>query len=229
MITSIFTSPLWQLILQADLVSKIVLILLLLMSMLCWSIFLCKWFLLRKKKKHMHKAFDYMRNVTTCEDLRVVASKCNGTTPGHFLTYTMHSLQLLVDLHNKQGVGKLAIVYWGQLQERIYYTIDEMLYQEESGLWILSTSAGAATLLGLFGTVWGLVHAFVNISEKQIADITTVAPGIAEALMTTLAGLMVAIPALIMFNYMHMQIRYVEQQLLALAQRFNHIIQAMFI
>lgn len=229
MMTSISTSPLWQLIVQADFISKIVLLLLLLMSMLCWSIFLCKWFLLRKKKKHLHKAVNYMRNVTTCEDLKVVANRCNGTTPGHFLAYNMQSLQLLVDLHNKQGAGRLEIAYWGQLQEKIYYGIDELLYHEESGLWILSTSAGVATLLGLFGTVWGLVHAFVNISEKQIADITTVAPGIAEALMTTLAGLIVAIPALIMFNYLHMQIKYVEQQLLALAQRFNHVIQAMFV
>lgn len=227
--TSMFSSPLWHLILQADMISKAVLAILLFMSMLCWSVFLYKLFLLRNKKKHMKNAFDYIRQVGTMEDLALVTDKCIGTTPGHFLTYNIQHLRSLIELSNKQGAGKLGVAYWGQLQDGMYYTIDEMLYHEESLLWVLSTSAGAATLLGLFGTVWGLVHAFVNISQKQTADIATVAPGIAEALMTTLAGLMVAIPALIMFNYLSMQVRRIEQQLMSLAQLFNRIVQIMFV
>ena len=78
---------------------------------------------------------------------------------------------------------------------------------EESYLPFLFTSASVSPLLGLFGTVWGLVHAFIRISEKQSADITTVAPGIAEALITTLAGLLVAVPALVMYHYLIAQIR----------------------
>ena len=72
---------------------------------------------------------------------------------------------------------------------------------------MLSVSAAVSPLLGLFGTVWGLVHAFVRIGELQTADIATVAPGIAEALITTLAGLMVAIPALVMYHYVANKIR----------------------
>ncbi len=75
-------------------------------------------------------------------------------------------------------------------------------------------------MLGLFGTVWGLVHAFVSISQKQSADIATVAPGIAEALITTLAGLMVAIPALVMFVYLNTMVKDIEQKSMNLADRF---------
>jgi biopolymer transport protein ExbB len=74
-----------------------------------------------------------------------------------------------------------------------------MTYNESTSA-ALSTTASVAPLLGLFGTVWGLVHAFMNIAATQSADITAVAPGIAEALITTIAGLLVAIPALVMYN-----------------------------
>lgn len=227
--TFMYSSPLWQLVLQADMVSKVVLIILFTMSVLCWTIFLYKFFLLRMKKKHMQRAFDYIRHVGTFEDLHLITDKCSGTTPGHFLTYSIQHLRSLIEVNNKQGVGKLGVAYWGQLQDSMYHSIDEIIYHEESLLWFLSTSAGAATLLGLFGTVWGLVHSFMSISQKQTADIAVVAPGIAEALLTTLAGLMVAIPAVIMFNYLNMQIRRIEQQLMSLTQYFNRIVQIMFV
>ena len=77
-----------------------------------------------------------------------------------------------------------------------------MILHDEAYVPILSSCAAVAPLLGLFGTVWGLIHAFLQISQTQVADLATVAPGISEALITTLAGLMVAIPALIMYNYL---------------------------
>ena len=229
MLYTAFSSPLWHLVVQADGVTKAVLILLFTMSIVCWSVFFYKFVLLRIKKRHMSRAFGYIRHVGTMEDLVLVTDKCSGTVPGYFLTHNMQYLKSLIELGNRQGVGKLGIDHWQHLQDGVYHTIDEILFHEEGLLWILSTCAGAATLLGLFGTVWGLVHAFVSISEKQAADIATVAPGIAEALITTLAGLMVAIPALIMFNYLSTQVRRIEQQLLSLAQRFNRIIQATFV
>ena len=64
--------------------------------------------------------------------------------------------------------------------------LDDMIGNEESYLPVLSTSAAISPLLGLFGTVWGLIHSFISISQRGSADIVTVAPGIAEALITTL-------------------------------------------
>src|SRR5439155_18764244 len=104
-------------------------------------------------------------------------------------------------------------------------TVDSFVEQERQNLPLLATCAGVAPLLGLFGTVWGLVHAFMRISEKQIADIVTVAPGIAEALITTLAGLLVAIPALLMFNYLQVQVRIIEQRLGAMAHKMGVTMQ----
>lgn len=72
------------------------------------------------------------------------------------------------------------------------------------------------------------MHAFIRISEKQSADIATVAPGIAEALITTLAGLLVAIPALVMYHYLMSQVRIIERQLFVIADKFNYIVQKIF-
>ena len=65
----------------------------------------------------------------------------------------------------------------------------------------------------------------MRISETQVADIATVAPGIAEALIVTIAGLVVAIPALIMFNYLHLKGRRLEYETIALADRITFVAQ----
>ena len=70
-----------------------------------------------------------------------------------------------------------------------------------------------------------MVHAFVRISERQSADITTIAPGIAEALVTTLAGLVVAIPAFVMYSYCSSQVHNLERYLLSLSDRFIVLVQ----
>jgi biopolymer transport protein ExbB/TolQ len=230
MLHTFFSGPLWQLIYQADGATKMVLGTLLCMSILCWSLFIYKYLLLRSTKQHMNQLLTYMRMMSTMEDLALIGDKYRHTLAGYVLTTTLQSFKALVELKRQQGdIGKLGIAHWERLQDSMYHAIDETLCAQESGLWVLSTSAAAATLLGLFGTVWGLVHAFMSISEKQAADIATVAPGIAEALITTLAGLMVAIPALVMFNYLSRQLARAEQQLHTLAQGFNRIIQIMFV
>jgi len=64
------------------------------------------------------------------------------------------------------------------------------------GMGLLATAASVSPLLGLLGTVWGVMYSFLNIGQVGSASIAAVAPGIAEALMTTIAGLLVAIPAM---------------------------------
>jgi biopolymer transport protein TolQ len=67
----------------------------------------------------------------------------------------------------------------------------------QGGMGLLATAASVSPLLGLLGTVWGIMYSFLNIGKVGSASIAAVAPGIAEALMTTIAGLLVAIPAMV--------------------------------
>src|SRR5207253_6860426 len=128
------------------------------------------------------------------------------------------------ELYNGNVNQKIEPLAWELLEKNIDSSIETVLTQNEEYLAILSSSAAVGPLLGLFGTVWGLVHAFIRISETQVADIATIAPGIAEALITTLAGLMVAIPALIMFNYLQTKIRSIEYHLIIVADRMTFVL-----
>ena len=107
--------------------------------------------------------------------------------------------------------------------------IDQFLTESEIYLSILGTSAAVAPLMGLFGTVWGLIHSFVNISLEKSADIAVVAPGIAEALTTTLAGLIVAIPAMIAFNFFSNEIRKQEQQFSQITDKYLNIVNQTYL
>lgn len=83
---------------------------------------------------------------------------------------------------------------------------DEIVYLERY-LAFLGTTGTVAPLLGLFGTIWGIMDAFYGIGLKGAGDIGALAPGLAAALVTTIAGLFVAIPAVVAYNYFAEKIR----------------------
>lgn len=214
-------NSLWQLVLQVDTISFAVLITLFFMSVTCWAIFLCKFALFSLKKRQLKKMNTTIKKVQSLQDLLTMATAYNSNSlPGYFLSKNLSFLQPLMT-----STGSLQLHERELVQQQLDQTVDAIVMDEESFLPFLSTSAAVATLLGLLGTVWGLIHSFMRISEKQVADITTVAPGIAEALVTTLAGLFVAIPALIMFNYLTNQLRKIEQELFMVADTVNVIVQ----
>jgi biopolymer transport protein TolQ len=70
----------------------------------------------------------------------------------------------------------------------------------QKGLPVLATVGSTAPFIGLFGTVWGIMNAFIEIAQQQNTNLAVVAPGIAEALMATGLGLLAAIPAVIFYN-----------------------------
>ena len=71
-----------------------------------------------------------------------------------------------------------------------------------AGTGLLATIGSTAPFIGLFGTVWGIMNAFVGISESQTTNLAVVAPGIAEALLATATGLVAAIPAVVVYNHL---------------------------
>jgi len=215
----------WNLIWQADIVAKFVLLFLLGLSILCWAIFFYKLILFRIKRKQLREVRKAMKNVSTFEQLIDVASEYSNTLPGYFLTRNLTFLKSL--LSTEEGKNKRSLTYTELelMQQHVDQVTDDVLASEESFMPILSTTAAVAPLVGLFGTVWGLVHAFIRIGEQESADIATVAPGIAGALMTTLAGLVVAIPAFIMFSYCASQVRKLGRDFLAISDQFVVVVQ----
>ena len=89
-----------------------------------------------------------------------------------------------------------------------------------SSISILATSASSAPFIGLFGTVWGIMHSFHSLGQAQSAALATVAPGISEALLATAIGLGVAIPASIAYNFFLGMLAVVETEMVNFAGAF---------
>jgi biopolymer transport protein TolQ len=89
----------------------------------------------------------------------------------------------------------------------------------------LATTGNTTPFIGLFGTVWGIMNSFHSIGLKGSASLAVVAPGISEALVTTAAGLVAAIPAVIAFNYFVSKIRIVETEFQSFSADFLNIVE----
>jgi biopolymer transport protein TolQ len=109
----------------------------------------------------------------------------------------------------------------GMLERRALSEISAM----ERHLIFLSTTASAAPFLGLLGTVWGIMSSFLSMGAQGSASIEVVGPGIAEALVTTIAGLAAAIPALVGYNLLVRQIHRKETQVdLFISRALDHFV-----
>jgi biopolymer transport protein TolQ len=105
----------------------------------------------------------------------------------------------------------------------------QQLTELERALTFLATTASAAPFIGLFGTVWGIMHAFLGLSTTQSSTIQAVAPGIAEALIATATGLFAAIPAVIAYNSFSRQIRVLSAEMENFAFEFLNIADRHFL
>ncbi|HVW99056.1 MAG TPA: MotA/TolQ/ExbB proton channel family protein [Candidatus Babeliaceae bacterium] len=193
----------WALVRQSDAVSQAVLIILVGMSILCWSIAGYKLLVLYYKSKDIIAAKRLLDKAKSIDEVLIQEKVLKNSPIAPFF-----------NMLNKANSA-----------ENFERTIDDLLYQEEEYVSVLKVSAEVAPLIGLFGTVWGLIHSFIRISAQQNADIVTVAPGISEALITTLMGLIVAIPALVLFHQVNGRIKSLEYHLEMSADRLISLIK----
>ena len=98
----------------------------------------------------------------------------------------------------------------------------------ESMVPFLATTGSSAPFIGLFGTVWGIMNSFRNIGAKGSANLTTVAPGIAEALIATAIGLVAAIPAVMAYNYFLRKVRVLSSEMDSFSNDFLNIVKRHF-
>lgn len=208
-------NSLWYLVQHTDAISKAIMLVLLGMSVVQWTVFICTALLCYRKRRDFKQVLQRLGGVSHMHQLVDMAIVHKEALHGFLSPYNLHSIQATVT-----HIGVLE-----HAREMLDQEIDVIVAQEERFIPFLSTSAVISPLLGLLGTVWGLIHAFMSISQAQTADIVTVAPGIAEALLTTLAGLMVAIPAVVMVNYSIAQVARIERQLMGIADQVLRILR----
>jgi biopolymer transport protein ExbB/TolQ len=211
---------------NADALTWAVLLVLLVMSVFCWTVFLYKLVLWHIKRRQVMQAVHEIKQVQTLDAVLQLTATYSHTLPGELLSKALAHLKTL--LVARSGQQKLSDRELESLDHMVAQQATILAIEEESLVPYLSACAAIAPLMGLFGTVWGLINAFMGISHQHSADISAVAPGIAQALITTIAGLIVAIPALFFFYYLSIQLRRMEQQLMLIGDQFIWLVQALF-
>jgi biopolymer transport protein TolQ len=99
----------------------------------------------------------------------------------------------------------------------------------EKGITFLATTGSTCPFIGLFGTVWGIMTAFIGLSAAHSSNIQAVAPGIAEALITTAIGLVAAIPAQMLYNYFIARVRELSIEMENFTSEFLNIAERHFL
>jgi biopolymer transport protein TolQ len=186
-----------SLFLRADWVVKLVMVGLGLASLWSWTVILDKTFRFGSLNRFANRFED---EVGSGRSLEEVAAKA-GERPTHALP------RMLQAALREWRDGRLKPASEAQtafLVQRIDRVLDAIIAREsarvEDGLGVLAIVATASPFIGLFGTVWGIMHAFQNIALQKNTNLAVVAPAIAEALFATAIGLIAAIPAYIAFN-----------------------------
>ncbi|MDB5439650.1 MAG: MotA/TolQ/ExbB proton channel family protein [Caulobacteraceae bacterium] len=184
--------------LRADIVVKLVMVGLALASLWSWTVIIDKLVRFSALNARANKFEDEVGSGRSLEEIAAEA----GERPAHALPRMLQAaLREWRDARNK---GPMNDVQLGMLVQRIDRVLDNLVARDsaraEDGLGSLAIVATASPFIGLFGTVWGIMHAFQNIALEKNTSLAVVAPAIAEALFATAIGLVAAIPAYIAYN-----------------------------
>jgi len=186
---------LWALFARATITVKAVMIMLIIASFWSWSIIIQKLITYRAARAEADR-FD--RAFWSGEPLDGLFEEIGTTPSGRSQRVFAAGMTEWRRSHRSDG-GLIA-----GAQARIDRSMDVAINKEAEGLRkglpILATVGSTAPFIGLFGTVWGIMNAFIEIAEQQNTNLAVVAPGIAEALLATGLGLLAAIPAVIFYN-----------------------------
>jgi biopolymer transport protein TolQ len=197
------------------LTGQIIVVALLLVSVYSWAIIFHKHGAIRRAKARSELFLDEFRSdpdgmIAHHADRRRFAPSPFASV----LEAGLAELALIMGGSARTGgaVGLSAVQVDG-LERSLERSIAEQVVELRRHLIVLATTAGAAPFVGLFGTVWGIMQAFAAMSVTGSASISSVAPGVSAALTTTVAGLAVAIPALVGYNYLMNRVRIMTIQM----------------
>jgi biopolymer transport protein TolQ len=184
--------------LRADWVVKAVLIGLILASLWSWTVIIDKFFRFSALNRAADAFEDQVASGRSLEDIAAEA----GEAPRHALPRLL--LAALRDWREGKAMRQIGETQVALMLQRIDRALDSIIAHEsarvEEGLGSLAIVATASPFVGLFGTVWGIMHAFQSIALQKNTNLSVVAPSIAEALFATAVGLAAAIPAYIAYN-----------------------------
>ncbi len=208
---------LWRFFLTAGLMAKSVLLILAVMSLVSWAIMLGKSLQLRKVERQSARFRDAFRQSTRFSEVSAAATRFNASPLAGIFSAGHAEIDSQVRAHasapQPSQPGRFRVRSLGAVERSLKRAMAVELRSLARGTSFLATTAAVSPFIGLFGTVWGIMVAFQGIGITGSTSLVAVAPGIAEALINTAAGLAAAIPALIGFNYFASRLRVERAEL----------------
>lgn len=194
--TGLEEMSIWSLVAGASVLVQTVMLILVFASLMSWYLIVLRAKNLSRTEQHNAKFIARFRQTEDLHQLYSEATMKKEAThlqrvfnAGYHEYVTLKHLPNIDEAKVTEGAERAMLVAIGEEEAQL-----------EKGLSFLATVGSVSPYIGLFGTVWGIMNAFIGLSQVQQATLSTVAPGIAEALIATAIGLFAAIPAVIAYN-----------------------------
>jgi biopolymer transport protein TolQ len=213
----------WTLILHASIVVKVVMLLLVAVSFMSWMFIFQKWFAIRRANSQTEKC---EREFWSGNDLNALYQGAvnHRHTIGSLERIFESGFREFAKLRSGQRAGTDASNMVDGARRAMRATFQREMDFLERHLAFLASTGSVSPYVGLFGTVWGIMHAFRSLANVQQATLAQVAPGIAEALVATAIGLFAAIPAVVAYNRYSHDIERLANRFESFMEEFSNIL-----
>jgi biopolymer transport protein TolQ len=220
-----------RLFLSAGPTAKAVLVILAVFSLVSWAIILAKIWSFSRARRSSRTFLAHFRKSRKFADVLLVCDRCEASP----LVGIFRAGYAELDQQVKAGrevapsdTGRLFVKSLDAIERALERAAGVETTRLMRSMPFLATTASATPFIGLFGTVWGIMSAFRQISLTGSTSIIAVAPGISEALVNTAAGLVAAVPALIAYNNFNGRMRVVRAELRDFALEFMNLAERHF-
>ena len=206
-----YQGEVWQLLTNTGPVARLVLLMLLVFSILSWAIMIRKF---RTFRAAQRESLEFLQVFRQSKKLSEIRAFCRGLKQSPLPeVFQSGYREIEAQASTTEGQGKPRIRSLEAVRRALQMGASAEIGRMEQWLVWLATTGTVTPFVGLFGTVWGIIDAFHGLASGAGATLHSVAPGIAEALITTAAGLFTAIPAVIGYNILLQRIREFATQM----------------
>ncbi len=223
-----------QIVSEAGLMVQFVLLLLLFFSVTSWAIIIVKFRYLKRAFRESERFTEYFWKSRDLAGAYARSKQLKSSPIARIFRIGYLELKKVAQTMQADGADRsrghddhvfLAPYGADTIERALRRAINSETARMTQMVPFLATTGNTTPFIGLFGTVWGIMHSFHGIGARGSASLAVVAPGISEALIATAAGLAVAIPAVIAFNYFMQRIRLLETELQSFAADFLNIVE----
>lgn len=190
----------WDMVWASDTVTKVVMIGLIAASVWSWAIIFEKFATLRQVKKTTKKFEEAFWSGGSLDRLYDAIGTHPRDPMSAMFMAAMKEWRRSNIMKSKTDRGLRGVSLQQRIEKAMMVSMDKELDELDNRLGFLASTGSVAPLVGLFGTVWGIINSFNAIAVTQSNSLSAMAPGIAEALFTTAFGLIAAIPAVVAYN-----------------------------